>query len=138
MSLNTTPVFTLGANISWANITTAQTDLTGVAATSVFTAGANGSFAINLTVKSNTTTTTSSAATLRIFISNGSGFGTPANNTLIREFTLGPVTASSTSSTLNYEFPLNLQLPPGYQLGVEIATMAASTGWQVTCIGADY
>lgn len=135
---NTTPVFTQTANISWANIVSAATDLTGVAATSVFTASTNGSFVISLKVKSSTTTLTSAAATLRVFVANATGFGSSANSSLICEYVLSANTASSTASTINYEFPLNLQLPASYQIGVEIATMAGSTGWQVTCIGADY
>ncbi len=36
------------------------------------------------------------------------------------------------------EFPLNLALPAGYKILVAVATVAASSGWDITAIGADY
>jgi hypothetical protein len=138
MAANTVPIFTNPSNISWANISTAQTDLTGVAATSVFTAGANGSYVLQLLVKSTTTTATDVGASFRVFIANSSGFGTASNSSLIMEYTLTSVTATNGGATLNFQFPVNIQLPAGYQIGVEIAVIDASTAWQVTCIGADY
>lgn len=138
MAANTNPIMTLTPNIGWANITSAQTDLTGVLGTLIYTAGSSGSMTNSLIVKSTTTNATSAAATLRIFLNNGSTVGTSTNNSLIREYTLGAVTASSTAATLNYQFPLNLQLPAGYKIYAEIATMAGSTGWQVTVDGGDY
>lgn len=141
MSQNTAPVFTAPANIGFANLLAANAntalDGTGTVST-IFTAGANGSYVNNLILKSSTTTATSNAATLRLWVNNGSTSGTATNNTLIREYTLGAVTASATGSTINYEFPLNIQLPAGYTIIATVATMAASTGWQFTCLGADY
>ena len=141
MPANTTPIFTLTPNIGFANLTAtnANTALDGTGTVStVYTAGSNGSFVNNLIVKSSTTTATSAAGTLRIWINNGSATSSATNNTLIREYVLTTVTASATTSTLNFEFPLNLQLPAGYTIIVTVATMAASTGWQFTCTGADY
>lgn len=141
MPANTSPIYTLTPNIGFANLLAvdANTALDGTGTVStVFTAGANGGFVTNIIVKSSTTTATSAAGTLRIWINNGSTSGTATNNTLIKEFILTAVTASSTASTLNFEFPLNYQLPAGYKIIVTVATMAASTGWQFTCTGADY
>lgn len=141
MTANTIPIFTLTPKVSFANLlaANANTALDGTGTTSVvYTAGSNGSFVNNLIVKSSTTTATSAAGTLRIWVNNGSTSGTATNNTLIREYVLTAVTASSTVATLNFEFPLNLQLPASYTLIVTVATMAASTGWQFTCTGADY
>jgi hypothetical protein len=138
--MNTTPVFTLTPNISWATITAANTALdgTGSNVATCYTAGANGSWVNNVTIKSNTTTATSAAATFRIFINNGSTPGTATNNTLLREYTLTSVTAIDTGGTLNWEFPLNLQLPAGYKILCTIATVAGSSGFALTCTGADY
>lgn len=138
MAANTTPIFTLTPNISKANITSAATALDGTTATLIWTAGSNGGFITTLTAKSTTTTATSAAATLRIWINNGSTSGTAANNFLIREYTLSAVTASNTASTINYEFPVNILLPATYTIYVAIATMAGSTGWDVVGIGANY
>jgi len=141
MAANTIPIFTLTPKVNFANLLAANAntalDGTGTVST-VFTAGSNGSFVNNLIVKASTTTATSAAGTLRIWINNGSTSGTATNNTLIREYVLTAVTASATVATLNFEFPLNLQLPASYTIIVTVATMAASTGWQFTCTGADY
>ena len=138
MPANTIPIFTLTPVISKANITSAATALDGTTATLIWTAGSNGGFITSMTVKSTTTTATSAAATLRIWVNNGSTSGTAANNFLIKEYTIGAVTAGNTAATLNYEFPINLQLPATYTIYVAIATMAGSTGWDVTGIGANY
>jgi len=141
MPANTTPIFTLTPNIAFANLlaVNANTALDGTGTVStVFTAGVNGSMVNSIIVKSSTTTATSAAGTLRIWINNGGVTSTATNNTLIREYVLTANTASATVSTLNYEFPLNIQLPAGYKITCTVATMAASSGWQFTCQGADY
>lgn len=140
MAANTSPIFTNVPKIQWDFITAANTALdgTGTVAT-VFTADAtDGSYARSLYVKSNTTTATSAAATLRIFINNGSTNATAGNNTLIREYTLTTVTATATAATFNWEFPLNMQIPAGYKINCTIATVAGSSGFALTCMGGDY
>lgn len=141
MPMNTIPVFTHTPNIGWANLLAADAntalDGTGTVKT-VFTAGNQGGYAQSLMVKASTTVATSTTATLRIWINNGSTNGTATNNTLFREYPLGAVTGSSTVPTFNYEFPLNVMLPAGYKIILTVATMAANTGWQFTCVGADY
>ena len=140
MAQNTTPIFTKAPIITWATATTANTALDGTGTVyTCFTADAtNGSYVQNLLVKASNTTATSAAATLRIFINNGSTAGTASNNTLIREYTLTTVTASATASTLNWEFPINLMLPASYVINVAIATMAGSSQYALTCTGANY
>lgn len=141
MPANTIPIFTLTPNITFANLLAANAntalDGTGTVST-VYTAGVNGSVVNAIIVKSGTTTATSAAGTLRIWINNGSTNATTTNNTLVREYVLTANTASATTATLNYEFPLNIQLPAGYKIICTVATMAASTSWQFTCLGADY
>ncbi|MGL6123761.1 MAG: hypothetical protein ACRC1W_12255 [Shewanella sp.] len=141
MPANTVPIFTLTPNIAFANLlaVNANTALDGTGTVStVFTAGADGSMVNSIIVKSNTTTATSAAGTLRIWINNGAVTSTATNNTLVREYVLTANTANATSATLNYEFPLNFQLPAGFRIICTVATMAASTSWQFTCLGANY
>lgn len=139
MAMNTAPVFTLTPKINWTIITAADTGLDGTGANvkSLFTAGSNGSYIQNIVIKSNTSNATS-ATTLRIYINNGSSVGTASNNTLIKEFSLSAATASNTNATLNWEFPLNLQLPASYVILVAAAVVGGSTGFAVTGIGSDY
>ncbi|MFA6080755.1 MAG: hypothetical protein WC753_04765 [Candidatus Gracilibacteria bacterium] len=139
MAANTAPIYVLTPKVQWDFITAANTALdgTGTVAT-VYTAGSNGAYVTNIIVKSNTTTATSAAGALRLFINNGSTNATPANNTLIREFVLTTVTASDTTATLNWEFPINFMLPAGYKIFATIATVAGSSGFALTAIGGDY
>jgi hypothetical protein len=139
MAANTSPIYVLTPIISWSTITAANTALdgTGTVAT-VYTGGSNGSYLLSLAVNSNTTTATSASATLRLFINNGSTNATAGNNTLFREYTLVTVTANATTSSFNWEFPLNFMLPNGYKLNVTIATVAGSSGFALTCFGGDY
>lgn len=137
--MNTAPVFTLNPRTAWTTITTADTSLDGTGANValIFTAGANGSFIQSITAKANTTNATA-ATSFCVYLNNGSTNATAANNTLIKEFTLGSVTGSNANSTLNFEFPINIQIPASYVVMVSIGTMNASTGFAVTVIGADY
>jgi hypothetical protein len=141
MAMNTIPVFTKTPNIGWANLLAANAntalDGTGTVST-VFTAGADGSMVNCIKVKSSTTTATSAAGILRIWINNGSTNSTATNNSLVSEQLLTANTASATANTINYCFPLNIQLPAGYKIICTVSTMAASTAWQFTCEGANY
>jgi hypothetical protein len=139
MTMNTAPVFTLNPRTAWTTITTADTSLDGTGANvaQIFTAGANGSFIQSITAKANTTNATA-ITSMCVFLNNGSTPSSAANNTLLKEFTLGAVTASNVASTINFEFPMNIQIPAGYVVMVSFGTMNASTGFAVTVIGADY
>lgn len=141
MPMNTSPIYTLTPNIGFANLLAANAntalDGTGTVST-VFTAGANGAMVNSIKVKSTTTTATSAAGILRIWINNGSTNATATNNSLVQEQLLTANTASATANTINYCFPLNIQLPAGYKILCTVSTMAASTAWQFTCEGGDY
>jgi hypothetical protein len=139
MAMNTAPVFTLTPHTAWSTITTADTTLDGTGANvvSIFTAGANGSFIQSIVVKSNTTTTTA-ATSFCVYLNNGSTNTSAINNTLIKEFTLGAVTASNVAASLNWEFPMNIQIPSSYVIMISIGTVNASTGFATTVVGADY
>jgi len=145
MTANTSPIFTLTPIITWASITAADGSQDGTDADVklLFTANAtNGSFIQRLIFQpiSTSGSTTTSAAAGRIYINNGSTVGTAANNTLIKEITLAAtaVNVAGTTASLNYEVPLNFQLPPSYRIYAGITAMAANTAWQGCAIGGDY
>jgi hypothetical protein len=139
MSANTSPIFTLTPKTAFTTITTADTTLDGTGANValIYTAGSNGSFIQSIIAKSNTLNATA-ATDFCIYLNNGSNHTTASNNALIKEFSLGSQTASNTSATLNFEFPMNIQIPANYVVMVSIGTMNSSTGYAVTVIGADY
>lgn len=135
MAMNTAPVFTLTPNVSWTTLTTANTALDGTGTVgTVWTAGADGGYINQIVVKANTTATTS-AATLRIYINNGSTNATATNNTLIREYILGVASPGASTPGFNYEFALNIQLPAGYKI---LAHMANGDDYAIAGIGANY
>ena len=53
------------------------------------------------------------------------------------ELTLPATTASATAATPDIDYPMNMALPPGWEVYVGIAT-AVAAGWAVTGIGGDY
>lgn len=53
------------------------------------------------------------------------------------ELTLSGLTASANTSTYDAEMPMNLSLPPGYEVYVGLATTVAN-GWDVTAVGGSY
>lgn len=121
--------------------TTAAADYTGATATHnkvVFTADATeGGFIKSLRFKAIGTNTASVA---RIFISNGGGNTTAANNSFFGELALPATTAIATTSTidLDFNFPDNgIALPAGFQIVVGLGTTVAA-GWVVTPIGGKY
>lgn len=140
MTANTAPIFTKTPINTWDTIAAANTALDGTGTVAIpFTAdGTNGGYVQSIFVKSNTTTATSAATVFRIFVNNGSTNATPANNSLFREYTLTTVTATATAATLNFEFPLNIQLAAGYRILCTAGTLAGSTGYNVTCLGGNY
>lgn len=141
MPANTNPIYTLTPNNDWGTViaANANTALDGTGTvTTVFTAGPNGSMVNCIKVKSITTTATSAAGVLRIWINNGSTTATATNNTLVQEQLLTANTASATANTINYCFPLNIQLEAGYTITCTVSTMAANTIWAITCEGGDY
>lgn len=141
MAQNRAAIFTLTPKIQFANLlaVNANTALDGTGTVStVFTAGANGAMVNCIRVKSATTTATSAAGILRIWVNNGGATSTATNNTLVMEQLLTANTASATANTINYCFPLNIQLPANFVITCTVSTMAASSAWQFTCEGADY
>lgn len=135
MPANTSPIFPLTPNISWATVTTANTakDGTGAVVT-VFTAGANGSRVDYLKVRA---LGTNVATVLRVFVNNGGANTTAANNSLILDQTIAATTNSETAQLVDNIIQLDLSLPAGYKINVAIGT-TVSAGLQVTGVGGDY
>lgn len=135
MPANTSPIFPLTPNVSWATVTTANTakDGTGTVAT-VFTAGSNGGRVDYLKVRA---LGTNVATVIRVFVNNGSTNATAANNTLIIDQTIAATTNSETAQLVDNLIQLDLSLPAGYKINVTIGTTVAA-GLQVTGVGGDY
>lgn len=145
MAANTTPIFTNIPKVSWGKISAADTSTDGTDADVVliFTADAtDGSYISKLRLQPRSTTgsTTTSAASARIYINNGSAVGTGTNNVLYGELTLPAVAVntSATSAAISFDYVMNIQLPASYRIYVGITAMAANTNWDVTSIGGDY
>lgn len=59
------------------------------------------------------------------------------NSFFFAEVTLPAVTASATTSTIDVDYPMNIAMPPGYQIVVGLGTTVAA-GWVVTAIAGKY
>lgn len=145
MPANTSPIFTNVPEVSWAQVTTADTttDGTGANVVLVFTADAtDGSYIQKLvfTPRSTSGSTSTSLAVARVYINNGSTPGTASNNVLYKELALpvATVNTAATAAVNSPELALALQLPASYRIYVGITVMAANTNWAVTGQGGDY
>lgn len=141
MPANTNPIFSARGAIQWAPsiLSAANTakDGTGTVAT-VFTGNAAGNNAGNFVQKLIARALGTNVATvLRVFINNGSASTTPANNSLIAEFTLAATTLSETAAQPDYVLPLNFVVPAGFKLNATLGT-AVAAGYAVTVLGGEY
>jgi hypothetical protein len=146
MPANTSPIFTLVPDIQWGSvddnsaatagpILSANTAMDGTGyVTTVFTAGANGSYVSQLIVHP---VGTNIATVLRVFINNGSSNSTQANNCLFTEITLAASTLNAAAALQASAIPLNFALPAGYKLNVTLGT-AIAAGVRVMVQGGDY
>lgn len=137
MAANTAPIYPRQPQIEWGAtaLTAANTakDGTGTVLT-VFTGSAEGSYADKIVFRPAGTNVQTVA---RLFLNNGSTNATAANNILIKEFTLPAITLSETTSQQDFEFALNLPIPPGYKLNVVLGT-AVAAGYYVSVVGGIY
>lgn len=135
MAANTSPTFPLIPNIGWATLTTANASYTGVGSVAtIFTAGANSSRVNRIIAKplgDNVQTV------LRIFINNGSENTIPANNSLIKEFTLSGVTSSANTALDEVIWDINEELEPLHKINVTLGETVVG-GWAITAFGEDY
>lgn len=134
MAANINPIYTkVGAITVWTTTlaTVSVADYTWVGAHNqlIFTADAtNWSYIKSLRFKA---LWTNVGAVARIYINNGSTNWTATNNQFFWEISLPATTASTTSSTLDIDYPLWIALPPWYKIYVWLgATVAA---WWVVC-----
>ena len=151
MPANTSPIFALTPNLGKATLLPATTanvksDGTGTIATDMllaFTAGANGSlvYSIRFTPCAGTAATTTTAVTLRAFVSTqASGATTNANTYNLCEVSAAAQVADhSTNATFYIEVPINKFINGTYTILVsQHVVAAANTSWQVLVFGADY
>lgn len=118
-------------------VTTAAADYTGASANNslIFTADAtNGSYIQRIRFKSGGTNVASVA---RIYINNGSAATSAANNVFFGEISLPATTASTSSATIEIEYPMNLAIPAGFRIYFGLGTTVAA-GWVATVIGGRY
>jgi hypothetical protein len=141
MAANTVPIYTKAGQIAWCTLTTGVTAQTGVGATLLFTAGADGARIERVRARP---LGTNVATVLRIFLNNGSDPATAANNSLVAEKTIAANTVSQVAESAINEMPtatdptaFPLVLPAGYRLYASIGTTVAA-GLIVTAIGGTY
>ncbi len=140
MAAGTNPIFVATPNVGNAGafpaiITAANTAYDGTGTvTTVFTAGANGSFISRIRFQPMGT----NVATLaRLFLNNGSTNATATNNAMFWDQVLPSSTSSNTLAMPFFEYTINMAIPAGYKINATIAT-AVSAGILVVAFGADY
>lgn len=84
-----------------------------------------------------TTSTNSYVQTTAVGVRDSLGPTINNNNTLIGEVSLPATVATTAASTVEIDYPLNIALPPGYRILVNLGT-AVATGWIVTTFGGKY
>lgn len=144
MAANQNPIYALTPINTWGKVTAADTgtDGTGANVVLVLTAGSFGDFLNRLRFQpiSTSGSTTTSAATARIYLNNGSSVASATNNILMYETNLiaTVVNTSATVMALGIDFVLNSQLQAGYKVYVGVTAMAANTQWNIQSFCGDY
>jgi len=128
MAANTNPIFPVIPVAGATTLTTAVTEKDGSTATTLITAGENGTRLEQAIVKP---IGTNVATVIRFFIT-GTGL-----NTILTEQTIAETTASEVAALDEYVIPLNFTLPPTSVLKVALGTTVAG-GIQVTAFGGNY
>jgi hypothetical protein len=139
---NSEPIFSRVADVQFAeSIVTANNtiDLTSGTSYEVFVADStNGGFVRNARVKANPANNTA-ATVVRFWLNNGSTTGTAANSALIGELGLPATTTSATAPQADFDYGLNMALPPGYKIYVTVGTApGGSAELTVTIFGGKY
>lgn len=139
MTANTNPIFSRTPDVQWAapplSAANASKDGTSGTIAAVFTADATEGGRIEKIIARPLGANV--ATVLRVFLNNGGGTGTAANNALIGEMTLPATTLSEVAAQPAYELPLNLALPPGYVVFCTIGT-AVAAGYMLSGVGSKY
>lgn len=136
MAAGTTPIYTQTPHVGiGVSILTANTAMDGTGTVStLFTAGANGSYVSRVRVKAQGTNV---ATVFRVFINNGSTNATATNNVLYDEVSIPATTASNTTANPVWELQMGFALPAGYVLNATIGTTVAA-GVIASTIAGDY
>ena len=149
MPANIDAIWTKAADIQGKRVVTAPSvvyDTSGTIGTDIYALfiadATNGGYVQKLRVKyGGTTTTTSNAAVLKIWVSSVStGTPTATQAFLLTELVLPATGAlSTTTSGPEYEIPIGFALPLGYALlGIITVTQPANFFWSVAAIGGKY
>lgn len=83
------------------------------------------------------TTATNSYSQTSMYINGTYDDPTVGNSKLYGEISLPATTASATAATIDVDYPMNIALPPGWEVYVGLGTTVAA-GWYVLPIGGDY
>jgi hypothetical protein len=134
MPANTSPIFALSPELSFATVTGATTDRTGATMTNtitLLTAATNGTKITQIGAK---VAGTNTACLVLIFITDTAG----ANPKLYDEIALQPITASTTQASFrDVTAYSDLQLKSGQKVLVGI-TVAQAAGVNIFAIKGDY
>lgn len=138
MAANTSPIFSLTANVGIINgVATANTskDLTsGTIYLVAIADSTNGSYIDKLIVQPDGTNV---ATALRVWLNNGGVTGTAANNSMIKDVTMAATTNSEVAAIGNTEIVLGFAIPASWRIYVTIGT-TVSAGFHVTAVGGNY
>lgn len=139
---NVEPVFSRQGDIQFVeSIVTANNtiDLTSGTSYLAFTADStNGGFVRNARVKANPSQSTA-ATVVRFWLNNGSTTGTASNSAIIGELGLPATTTSATAPQADFDYGLNMALPPGYKIYITVGTAPGGTSeLTVTIFGGKY
>ncbi|GEM_PF-1729697 len=158
MPANTTPLFSLTANIGAVKIgtTSAQVKSDGTSAGTgtdlmycVLATGANGSLVqkVRFNVVASAAGTSSVATVLRVYrstvttsVGSAAGATTASNTHLLAEISVPIISASNgTNATSYFEVPLNMFFPTGNYIMVSQHTaQTTNQNWQAQCFASDY
>jgi hypothetical protein len=134
MAANTQPIFALVPETKIVTVTAATTDRTGATTTNLvelLTAGTNGTKITQIGAK---VAGTNASVLVLIFITDTAG----ANPKLFDEFSLNPITASTTLASARVVIPYSdLQLKSGQKIFVG-TTVAIADGVNIFAIKGDY
>lgn len=152
MAANTSPIWTLTPNVSWAQIPTTFANVNtispGVIDTGTvlaFSSGADGSYLqkVRFQFTSTTSVISSVATTLQIYISTINTAG-PSLNVVNTTYIAGVQAAAQTGLTTSIapyviEVPLNFAIPASrYVLVGQSVAQSANSSWMATVIGGNY
>jgi hypothetical protein len=146
-SANRQPVYSLEAVVSWAvgsigsqalgtlDLAAATGGAAGAAYDLGFTADAtNGGYVQSITIRPGAVGGVggggggTNATIVRLWANNGGAITTSANNALIGEVAIPPITASIAAANMGHEFPVFRAYPPGYKLYATF-TVAQTNSW---------